>query len=206
MKLFLIIGHTTRAKGAAYHKTNEYDEVSKILGNVSHPDIVRVPTGSIQDKVKWVNKHMQPEDICIEFHMDAPSDNSYSTLFYYGGSKLAMDLGASILAKYTVYMDKSGRLKADTATRFGRLGIIRDMKYKERCFLLELGFISNYVDLKKMQNFSHEAIYEVLCMLSPNTLKKTLQMKIRNMRVLLKDYPGIRPFYEKTIKKLKEML
>ena len=206
MKIYLSAGHNPRAKGASYHKTSEYEEISKILSTISHPDVVIVPTGSIQQKVKWVNRRMKAEDVCIEFHMDAPGESSYSTLFYYGGSKIAMDLGAKILAKYTSYMDKSGRLKADTTSRFGRLGIIRDMKYKERCFLLELGFISNYVDLVRMQNYSSEAIYEIVNMLSPNTLKKSLQAKLRKMRVLLKKYPSIRSHCERLIQKLKKLL
>ena len=79
--------------------------------------------------------------------------------FYYDGSQESMERCVKLLGAYVGNIGLRSRgVKPDTATRFGRLGIIRDTK--PWAFLLELGFITNLNDLNIVRREGKDAFVQ----------------------------------------------
>ena len=182
MKIFLSVGHNSRNGGASYFGTNEYREVSAIVKEVSKsnlPSVVYVPHGSIKSKVEWLNLNMKKDDIMIELHMDAGKWNSEGAMCYYNrNDKHAKIAAEKILKQYC----KSGMdyryVKEESKSRYGKLGMIRDLKNPSNAFILELGFISSSWDLSFMKHHSANGIVRMLKYLSLKTNVKVLRSKI----------------------------
>jgi N-acetylmuramoyl-L-alanine amidase len=135
--------------GAAHNGETEFKYVEKVaveLKKLSIPNValVFVPVGlGIDARVKWINARSKDGDAVIELHMDSgPTSASGCTTFFFAGSDYAQAKAKLFQMEYTRITGLPGRgVKPDTATRFGRLGIIRDTR--PLCLLLEMGFLTN---------------------------------------------------------------
>lgn len=107
--------------------------------------IILVPENlNLDDRIKWINSRSNSTDVCIELHMNAGGGTG-TEVFAHSWSLKAMSIAANLSTILANSMGLRNRwAKPDTATRFGRLGFIRDTK--PMAFLIELGFIDNEVD------------------------------------------------------------
>jgi len=79
--------------------------------------------------------------------------------YYYGGSEESKQKAQKLLDKYCAKTGlKNNGVRPDTASRFKRLGIIRDTK--GWAFLLELGSINN--DLKVVKKKGADALFSAI--------------------------------------------
>lgn len=164
-KLFLGAGHGGKDPGAIAYGTSEYNECEKIARRAVKSlrddgvDAVLVPLGlTLKQRIAWVNQNTSSVDYLIEIHMNAASPQATGAeAFFYDGSEYSKNLCASFLQTYCNNINLKNRgVKPDTATRFGRLGIIRDTT--PIALLLELGFITNEHDLKQVRRDGQEAL------------------------------------------------
>lgn len=131
----------------------EYRWVSRVasslkkLTNTTNPkyNYIFVPSKlNLDDRIKWINKNCQNGDICIELHMNSWGWTGIE-VFGYSESKYSLSKAGEISSIMASSMGLYNRWsKSDTATRFGRLGFIRDTK--PTAFLIELWFIDNAYD------------------------------------------------------------
>ena len=92
--ILLCAGHDPKAKGASYNGFNEHDEASLwvtiihgAISGLAYPCRI-VPTGSLVDKVKWINA--QPEAklvVEIHFNSDESKRQRGSETLYMPGSE-----------------------------------------------------------------------------------------------------------------------
>lgn len=158
-RIFLITGHSARNGGASYYHTNEWLETKKILNEIHEDRVITVShIPSIREKVKWLKTKVTPQDVVIELHLDAAKGARGATVFH-GGNEAGAQQLLNLYCKHSKV--KPRKAKFHTEVRHGRLGIIADQKYPQKCFLLELGFISNYYDLKLVRYNAVEALKKV---------------------------------------------
>lgn len=107
-------------------------------------NLVLVPTDlGITARAKWINARCKDGDVVIELHMDSgPTSAEGCTTFFHAGSSYAENKAKEFQMEYTRVTGLKGRgVKPDTATRHGRLGIVRETK--PLALLLEMGFLTN---------------------------------------------------------------
>ena len=181
-KLALISGHNRanylppfarRDPGAVLYSngkeiTNEHYEAEKLVYPAYEElialgyDVILCPFNkTLAQKTRWCNKNLTSRDFIVSVHLNASTNPiaNGSELYYLDGHAPSRVRGtrlAAILCR-TMGMRNRGR-KADTRTRHGRLGIIRDTKANS--FLLEMGFLTNEEDLSKARNFGVQAIID----------------------------------------------
>ena len=93
--ILLSAGHEPNAKGASYNGFNEHDEatiwVQTIYDIISAGDLYQcsiVPTGSLTDKVKWINSQSDAQLIVeIHFNSDESKRQHGSETLYMPGSE-----------------------------------------------------------------------------------------------------------------------
>jgi len=158
-KLYLIAGHTQgKDEGAQNLTTKETENLiarnillqvfpqikSKIFTDLSPFDL------TLEEQIKWVNKRAGEDDIVVCCHLNSsPQRKETGALcYYYGGSDASKNRADKFLKAYCQVIGlRNAGLLPDTASRFGRLGIIRDTKGWS--FLLEMGSINNDVEVVK---------------------------------------------------------
>lgn len=166
-KLFLDLGHSKRFPGASGFR----DEVSWVreialilfpLLDCTKWELAKVPDTFLNDllpgggnrnlinRINWINKKGLKTDHLLSIHANAastPKARGVETLFY-GGSqeseKAAIVLSQSYAKATNIPLFGDGA-DPDTASRFGRLGIIRDTH--PSAFLIECGFVTNKLDM-----------------------------------------------------------
>jgi hypothetical protein len=193
--IYLIVGHHSKIQGASYNGTSEWRAVNGIFRNVymySHVKLI-LNGGSIAEKNKTINARMQPEDICIECHMNAPGENNTGAMIYYHNDNPdARSMATRILDLYCKgASQRQTRVLSDTASRFKRLGMIRGMKYRNRSFILELGFISNLEDLKFCKSNAHHGLNYLINNLTPRNEKLLLKQKIERLQQAIENNPPL---------------
>lgn len=105
---------------------------------------------TLEEQIGWVNKRAGESDYVVCCHLNSsPARKETGALcYYYGGSDESKQKADPFLKEYCQDIGlRNAGLLADTQSRFGRLGIIRDTK--GWAFLLEMGSINNDVDTVK---------------------------------------------------------
>ena len=158
-KSFLIAGHTQgKGEGAQNLQSKETEnQIARSLLLQAFPEIQKeVFTDlcpfdlSLEEKIAWVNKKAGVDDVVISCHLDSSSKRQEkgAMCYYYGGSKASKNKAQKLLDEYCEKTGlKNNGVRPDTASRFQRLGIIRDTK--GWAFLLELGSINNDLEVVK---------------------------------------------------------
>jgi len=132
----------------------EYRWVRKVASSLEKLVIESKPTDykitivpenlNLDDRIKWINARSGVNDVCIELHMNS-GGGTWLEVFAMAASVFAQQKASSIAVNLSSSIGLKNRwAKPDTATRFGRLGFIRDTK--PLAFLIELGFIDNEFD------------------------------------------------------------
>lgn len=175
MKIFISLGHNNarnirniilRDTGASSGWFTEYGiikEVSRLLPKRYKwkNELVFIPEWlSLVDRVKKINSLASSQDICIELHMNA-GGGTWCEVFYLDGYKIWKEKALKMSYILSESLNIKDRwAKPDTATRFGRLGFIRDTK--PIAFLIELGFIDNVYDRWQVIDRWSSALWKVL--------------------------------------------
>lgn len=155
-------------RGAMANGTTEWDVCTKVMQQVAdaHKGTVHVIPQrlALPNRINWLQKHLAPDDLYVEMHMNAHNGTASGVeVFYLGGKKndqLVAQAMSSRFAKKVQLPDRGA--KADTSTRHKRLGVIRDVRCKS--YLIEMGFIDNKADLLAVQTrgvFGMEALLEI---------------------------------------------
>lgn len=164
--IYISVGHGSHGKdpGAVANGTNEFTECSAVASLLEKMyGMKMIPRDlTLKERIVWVNTHLTSSDVLIELHMDAATPVAKgATVFYREGN---IDMGKSaqkFLSAYCAFSGTSERyVLTDAASRFGRLGIIRDVKCKP--LLIELGFITNVADLSMVRANAANAIIRAI--------------------------------------------
>jgi len=155
-KLYLIAGHTQgKDEGAQNLQTKETENlIARDLLLQVLPEIQKEVFTDIcpfdltlEEQISWVNKKAGSDDLVLCCHLNSSPNRTEkgAMCFYYGGSQKSKEMAEKILDAYcrAIGIQNAG-VHADTSSRFGRLGIVRDTR--GWAFLIELGSINN--DLK----------------------------------------------------------
>lgn len=152
-KLYLIAGHTQgKDEGAQNLQTKETEnQIARNLLLQIFPEIKKeiftdlCPFDlTLEEQTAWVNKRASSDDLVLCLHLNStPQRTETGALcFFYGGNEKSKEMSAKLL---DIYCRETGLknlgVQPDTASRFGRLGIVRDTAGWS--FLLELGSINN---------------------------------------------------------------
>ncbi len=169
-KLYLIAGHTQdKGEGAQNLKTGETenDITTQLLLRVFARIKKHVFTDlcpfdlTLAQKTAWINKRASDDDFVVSCHLNSSPQRKEkgAMCFFYGGSESSKRKSKRFLDKYceVIGLENDG-VVADTKSRFGRLGIVRDTK--GWAFLLEMGSINNDLDVVKEKG--EEALYQAL--------------------------------------------
>jgi N-acetylmuramoyl-L-alanine amidase len=158
-KLYLIAGHTQgKDEGAQNLKTKETENLiaRNILLQVFPKIKEEIFTDlcpfdlTLEEQVKWVNKRASENDYVVCCHLNSSPERKETgaLCFYYGGSEESKEKADKFLKAYCQEIGlRNAGLLADTQSRFGRLGIIRDTKGWS--FLLEMGSVNNDTETVK---------------------------------------------------------
>jgi N-acetylmuramoyl-L-alanine amidase len=122
---------------------------------------------NLSQRIKYINNRAKDGDICIELHMNAGAVGATgSETFYFAWSNYARRKAEIFQAEFARLSSiKTRGVKPDTATRFGRLGFIRDTK--PLALLLEMGFIGNPTDRDNVWLKWHTAFISALSLIAP---------------------------------------
>lgn len=146
----------------------EYDVVQSIIWDflskyptVAGQKVIQIPTKlNITQRLKWLKANaVEGRDTVIELHMDAGiiGKSTGSMAYYRTGNHWAEDEVKQFMVGYS---SASGiptkRVVESKTSRFGKLGIIDDSNVFT--FLVEMGFITNVEDLKKVRKNGAKAI------------------------------------------------
>lgn len=152
-KLYLIAGHTQgKDEGAQNLQTKETE--NQIARDLLLQVFPQVRDGifadicpfdlTLEEKISWINKKAGSDDLVLSCHLNSSSERTEkgAMIYYYGGSQKSKEMAAKILDAYcrATGIANAG-VQPDTASRFERLGIVRDTR--GWAFLLELGSINN---------------------------------------------------------------
>ena len=158
-KLYLIAGHTQgKDEGAQNLVTKETENLiaRNILLEVFPKIKAQIFTDlcpfdlTLEEQTNWINKRASANDfvVCCHLNSSAERKETGALCFYYGGSDESKAMSDKFLKAYCQEIGlRNAGLLADTQSRFGRLGIIRDTK--GWAFLLEMGSINNDVETVK---------------------------------------------------------
>jgi len=158
-KLYLIAGHTQgKDEGAQNLKTKETEnliarnillQVFPKIKELIFTDLCPFDL-TLEEQVKWINKRASDSDyvVCLHLNSSPERKETGALCFYYGGSEESKQMADKFLKSYVQAIGlRNAGLLADTQSRFGRLGIVRDTK--GWAFLLEMGSINNDVETVK---------------------------------------------------------
>jgi N-acetylmuramoyl-L-alanine amidase len=158
-KLYLIAGHSQgKDEGAQNLKTKETENLiaRNILLQVFPKIKDQIFTDlcpfdlTLDEQTKWINKRASENDYVVCCHLNSSPERKETgaLCFYYGGSEESKQKADKFLKAYCQEIGlRNAGLLADTESRFGRLGIVRDTK--GWAFLLEMGSINNDVETVK---------------------------------------------------------
>lgn len=197
MRIVFRKGHSGGEVGAIAHNTTEFTEDSKVVNAVidefklykNAPDYLMFPDNlklsvkdpNKDDALKWGNRNLKSGDILIDFHLNSGGANRTGAfMFYYGGDNIMKEKAKRFINTYcqSSGIPKEGEgFKPDTASRFGRLGIVRDIRtVNHNAFLLEMGYITNEKELETIRKKSARAI--VLSIFSMLQIMPDIEEKI----------------------------
>ncbi len=155
-------------RGAVANGSTEWDVCTKVMQKVyeAHPDRVRVIPQRLElrNRINWLQKNLSDQDVYIELHMNAASAKATGTeVFYLDGNISRRNTATGMSNRFSKEIGLVNRgAKPDTKTRFGRLGVIRDVRCQS--YLIEMGFLTNTMDKKKVEDtglYAMEALLEL---------------------------------------------
>ena len=171
--IILNAGHNNAADcGAAANNTTEAAEAIKVRDKLAlllkqNFDVVLVPDElDLKQSIKWVNdQYKKLEDgLAFSIHLNAGGGTG-AEIFYYANNEISQRIAKTIIDKYCDFTGFRNRgAKADTTTRWGKLGWIRDIN-PWSC-LIEVCFIDNIENLRKLRNDYNKvawAMYSGIC-------------------------------------------
>jgi N-acetylmuramoyl-L-alanine amidase len=113
---------------------------------------------SLPDTVTWINNRGSYQDLAIEIHMGAYDNASLRgvRVYYISFNEERQQHAQLMLESLLIGVPQlvSRGVKPDSATALGRLAFCRDIA--PRSLLIELGFISNPIDLRLLQTYRQE--------------------------------------------------
>lgn len=144
MRLFIDSGHQPGVDpGAVSPQCVEVDHNVAIREALrKYINFVDVPNNTTLDqRIQWINQNSTHEDILISIHTNAGGGNGVES-WYYGGYEPGKD-NADLLTRLinNNVLEPSRPSKPDTASRFGRFGIIR--LTHPQAYLVECGFVDS---------------------------------------------------------------
>jgi N-acetylmuramoyl-L-alanine amidase len=163
-KLLIDTGHSRRFPGAfgwgdEVSFTREVAKWVLQLIDSKKYSVIQVPDGfafafssnaNLVKRIKWINDNASPQDWLLSIHANGATSPEVRgiTTAYLGGYE-CMRLKAKALTKAVVDAtdgcEFSRGVMADTESRFGRIGILRDTE--PMALLVECGFCSNRDDM-----------------------------------------------------------
>lgn len=144
--------------GAAANGTTEAIEAIKVRDKLNpllkqNFEVAIVPDElNLKQSIKWVNEQYKKLDdgLAFSIHLNAGGGHG-AEAFYYDNNEISQRIAKTIIDKYCDITGFRNRgAKADTTTRWKRLGWIRDVN-PWSC-LIEICFIDNIEDLERLQN------------------------------------------------------
>lgn len=153
--LLLSAGHLPGETGARYEEYNEHDIVRGIcwyaageIGNsqVRIPTVI-VPTGSLTNKIAWVNEwadeHRLSPCFAVELHCDSYTDASVKgmSVFHYAGNRMTSKMAHALLEGVCRPSWPNRGVKTPKEANRKSLGWIG--KTTMPSLLVEVGFITN---------------------------------------------------------------
>lgn len=164
--IYLSSGHAKNDPGAISQGTTEYDEVQRLIQEIKPMLDFHIPISLIDDTligtIKWLTKTMKEGDIAIELHLDSatPTANGAS-IWYDDAQPWNRGFGEILLNNYCTLMDIKNRgAFPDNQNRHKRLGFTETGK----SYVMEMGFITNKNDLKKIKEKGAEMFSKALLM------------------------------------------
>jgi len=171
--IILNAGHNNAADcGAAANETTESAEAIKIRDKLipllkQNFEVALVPDElDLRQSIKWVNEQYKKleDGLAFSIHLNAGGGTG-AEIFYYANNETSQNIAKTIIDEYCEITGFRNRgAKADTTTRHGTLGWIRNVN-PWSC-LIETCFIDNIEDLKKLQNDYNKiawAMYSGIC-------------------------------------------
>jgi N-acetylmuramoyl-L-alanine amidase len=172
--IFISAGHNPKDVGAVAKGQTEYELNAKFAAaamDVLGYEAQAVPTGTLREKIDWINERCGKDDIAIEIHMNANRMPSVSgTEVYYafeqdkavaetldravanilGVKGRARDLNAAHDIGCMLPFDHNlGRVVHDSQSGIGSLGWCRQVKC--HAVILEVGYMTNAKDMAALQ-------------------------------------------------------
>jgi len=104
MAVFLSTGHNPKAVGACNGDFCEYPEAVVWVDRISEMlkdygiEVVKVPTGTLGSKVRFINAHCQRGDIALEVHFNSNVKARGSETLYYPKSVRGMEFASLLQA------------------------------------------------------------------------------------------------------------
>lgn len=162
-------GHDHGSSGAVFDSVKENAETIKIKNRLldylnNNFEVFEVDDYSnFKQSIKEVNKFAPNLDdaLAISIHLNAGGGEG-AEVWFYSGSDKSKQMAVEMLGEYCgVTGYKSRGVKHDLASRFGRLGWIRDVK----CWslLIECCFIDNKTDMDYLQKNYDKVAYGIYC-------------------------------------------
>jgi len=223
MNIFLAIGHSTSDPGSVANNTTEHTEVKNIVQRVYYAllirglPVIKIPEEyDLSQQIQTINTLGTKEDVVFNIHMNASvATASGVQVFYYGGSadskKRAQEMLSTIAA--ITQLPATGVI-ADTDSRWGKLGIIRDTT--PWAFLIELGFITNTSDLATVRKTGSTALLQVILQyvqqygngntnIFSSSLYTDLQTSLQGMTMIIEKYQQLASLEDQYVQQNKMM-
>lgn len=189
MKIILDPGHDPKFIGARAI----FDEVTKARQIVALAEkqlkqcgfnVVVVPDGlggrngheNLIYKIEWINKHSTSKDILISVHCNAGGGEG-TEVFYYDGDRFSLGVAqvySNLLSEITNSPNRGA--KPDTASRAGRLGIIKDTN-PIPALLSENGFVDSHADANKPPELYAEALHQIIHRITHTECNQVISLK-----------------------------
>jgi N-acetylmuramoyl-L-alanine amidase len=149
MRVFLSAGHGGPVgglvdPGATVGPLTEYDlclDIVHVAARAARMVLpIMVPSGTLSEKIKWVNYWSEPGDVAIEVHLNAGDERAHGCEVFYAsdrGKHIAAEIHAAL-----VRADRSPRgIKPDSQSSHMRLGWCRQTQ--PWAVLVEVAFLTN---------------------------------------------------------------
>ena len=116
---------------------------------------------SLSEKSSWINEYFMEDDFLVEVHLDV-SENDFEngvSVFYEDGKIQERDFAEYFCNTLSLRLRmKNKGVKADSESRHGSLGILRDTR--PHAWTFKMGFLSCVEDLERFREYGVQAIVD----------------------------------------------